>query len=589
MNTAGPGQKMNPKVRTAAISTGMNTLLTVAKFASWYFTGSLAILAEAWHSFSDIATSLLVWIALRYGASPETDRPAKAADDAFGKDAAPVRRWTAEEVSSILIGGVLLWVSVSLFEKVITPRETVISNPLIVGALFCVFALGSYGVYRYETAIGLESGSIGLVSDGLHAKSDTISSALAGGSLILYHFGLDLDRPAAALIALLILSLSIEISVRAILERRRRLASEAVTFEEALEFKSIHLLLAAFDPATYGRVGSRLESFLGLRVTEHPIASFMAKNAKAAFAAAALAAYLSTGLVVCGPADSVVVERFGRLRSVPPLGPGLHIKLPWPFETAMAIDTGGVRTIDIGNIVTEGSEALLWTREHGAEQPFLSGDNNFFYPYISIHYRVVDPVKFMNLHGSPEETIRQTASRIATRIFAEAAFFRLLAEDRRSLAGVLMNELQANLEAINLGVSMVDLTLRDIHPPVNIADSFEAVVASIQEKQTMILNGFSYFNSELPRARANSFKKIQNSLGFKAKSSNEARGNSAKFLILDETFRQTRRATAMRLYLDAIGEALRGNKIVVVDPRAGRHTMYVNSSKIPKFGSDWGD
>jgi len=37
-----------------------------------------------------------------------------------------------------------------------------------------------------------------------------------------------------------------------------------------------------------------------------------------------------------------------------------------------------------------GSLALLWTRSHGTEEPFISGDNNYFYPYIVLHYRVRD-------------------------------------------------------------------------------------------------------------------------------------------------------------------------------------------------------
>ena len=53
------------KVKTAAAATAMNTILTAIKFLLYLFSGSMAILAEAWHSFSDIATSLLVFIAIR--------------------------------------------------------------------------------------------------------------------------------------------------------------------------------------------------------------------------------------------------------------------------------------------------------------------------------------------------------------------------------------------------------------------------------------------------------------------------------------------------------------------------------------------
>ena len=48
---------MHIRTRTALVTLILNTVLTVLKFAAFAFTGSLAILAEAWHSFGDIATS----------------------------------------------------------------------------------------------------------------------------------------------------------------------------------------------------------------------------------------------------------------------------------------------------------------------------------------------------------------------------------------------------------------------------------------------------------------------------------------------------------------------------------------------------
>ena len=57
---------MTTREKTAGISTGLNLGLTTAKFILYYFTGSMAILAEAWHSFSDIGTSLLVYLAVRF-------------------------------------------------------------------------------------------------------------------------------------------------------------------------------------------------------------------------------------------------------------------------------------------------------------------------------------------------------------------------------------------------------------------------------------------------------------------------------------------------------------------------------------------
>jgi len=56
---------MTIKERTAGISILANIVLTILKFIAFSFTGSVAVLAEAWHSFSDITTSILVFISVR--------------------------------------------------------------------------------------------------------------------------------------------------------------------------------------------------------------------------------------------------------------------------------------------------------------------------------------------------------------------------------------------------------------------------------------------------------------------------------------------------------------------------------------------
>ena len=77
---------MNTREKTAAISTALNVILTLFKFVMFAFTGSLAILADAWHSFSDIATSFMVFLAvLDKNKKDENDKG--AAEGGEAKDA----------------------------------------------------------------------------------------------------------------------------------------------------------------------------------------------------------------------------------------------------------------------------------------------------------------------------------------------------------------------------------------------------------------------------------------------------------------------------------------------------------------------
>ena len=48
------------KTEAAFISLLLKIIFTIIKFIAFSITGSIAILAEAWHSFTDILTSILV-------------------------------------------------------------------------------------------------------------------------------------------------------------------------------------------------------------------------------------------------------------------------------------------------------------------------------------------------------------------------------------------------------------------------------------------------------------------------------------------------------------------------------------------------
>ena len=71
---------MSNKVKAAYISLAVVTVMTASKFLLYYLSGSLAVLSEAWHGFSDIATTLLVLVSIaRVRRTPEG--PSEKDDD----------------------------------------------------------------------------------------------------------------------------------------------------------------------------------------------------------------------------------------------------------------------------------------------------------------------------------------------------------------------------------------------------------------------------------------------------------------------------------------------------------------------------
>jgi len=136
-------------------------------------TGSVALLADTIHNFSDALTAIPLWIAFVLGRR------------------APSRRYTygygrAEDLAGVFI------VAMIALSAVLAGWESVrrIAEPQPVEYAWVVVAAGLIGfagnelVALYRIRVGREIGSAALVADGLHARTDGFTSlAVVGGAL----------------------------------------------------------------------------------------------------------------------------------------------------------------------------------------------------------------------------------------------------------------------------------------------------------------------------------------------------------------------------------------------------------------------
>ncbi len=176
-------------IRTVAISMAVLLVTAVAQLVVAVMSGSVALLADTIHNFSDALTAIPLWIAFVIGRR------------------APTRRYTygfgrAEDLAGLfVIAMILLSAIVAGYEAV---RRLV--DPMSPSHLGWVAAAGAIGfvgnelVARYRIRIGRQIGSVALVADGKHARTDGFTSlaviAGAGGVAL----GFPLADPIVGLI-----------------------------------------------------------------------------------------------------------------------------------------------------------------------------------------------------------------------------------------------------------------------------------------------------------------------------------------------------------------------------------------------------
>ena len=306
-----------------------------------------------------------------------------------------------------------------------------------------------------------------------------------------------------------------------------------------------------------------------------------------------LVLYALSGVVILGPEEEGILERFGRPHVERQggwrLGPGLHWKWPWPFETVRRFPARSVQRLHVGFRYDESRpwpKQLLWTRPHFEEEDsFLLAARestaraegrpdavpvNLLAMNLLIEYRIRDLSAFAYRFADPPAALRALAYRALTRELAHRDLFALLGPERESFMEQLRATLQTDADRTGLGVGIEFVGLHNLHPPVPVADAFEAVVGALEQREAAILNARAYRHRRAPIAEGEARRVVAEAEAYRFRREQIARAEAEQFRVrLDAAARAP--AVFRNWYsLQALAEALPQARLYVVtaDPTA---------------------
>ncbi|MGQ9473588.1 MAG: cation diffusion facilitator family transporter [Candidatus Caldatribacteriaceae bacterium] len=178
-----------------------NVLLFLVKFLLGLSLHSVALMAEAFHSLSDVLTSLVVFLGFRWG-----DKPADR-EHPFGHG-------RIEQITTLVIALILFLVVYDLgsnsVQRILRPIP-VESNSWVV--IFMVASgLFKEWMARFSVFLGKKIDSQALIADAWHHRSDAIASMLVGFGLFMVRFGVySLDGILGLLVVVFIAWVGIEL------------------------------------------------------------------------------------------------------------------------------------------------------------------------------------------------------------------------------------------------------------------------------------------------------------------------------------------------------------------------------------------
>ena len=512
------------KSGAALISVGINVFLALFKVLLAILSGSLAILADAYHSGSDIFVSLLVYLGVKI--------PKKG-----------TVRVRIENIVSVTISLFILYAAYTVFVTAIKGQQIEIKFlPIAIIGTFLSITV-SYFLARYKIYVGEATNSPSLIADGQHSRADMYSSIVVLVALIGYLIGVQIDRFAAMIVAIFIAFTGIEILYGGI---KALVSGKAVKFILP-EYGRIPALckLRSFGE----RIVSKKWLILRIGIT------------------CILLGYLLTGLYIVKPGEQAIIRRFGKITAYKTAS-GIYYHLPYPFEKIKKISTASIRRVEVGfrtrkQIVKE-PEAYVWEIRHiigryekrYEESLMLTGDHNVVDMSTVVQYRIKDMVKYLFKTDSPTTLLRAATESVIRRIVAEEKVDILLSKDRAPLEVKIKSALQDLLDKYDMGIEVVNVGIQELHPPIEVVPAFRAVAAACEDKERYINEAESYYNKVISRARADAERIIREAEAYKIASINRAHGEAKRFRNLLTRYKEAPSVTTTRYYLETMERTL---------------------------------
>jgi len=146
----------------------------------------------------------------------------------------------------------------------------------------------------------------------------------------------------------------------------------------------------------------------------------------------------------------------------------------------------------------------------------------------------------------------------------------VLTTERAQLASEIQRDLQSTLNQYDIGVRIVTVKFQDVTPPDPVKAAYNEVNESEQQRESLIFQAREQFNREVPRARGEAKKVLQEAEGYAVERVNKARGETNRFLALLTEYRKAPSVTRSRIYLETLEEVLpRLEEIYVMDDNTG--------------------
>ncbi len=392
-------------------------------------------------------------------------------------------------------------------------------------------------------------------------------------------------------------------------------------------------LLALFtEPGSLARnVADSLDYQFGFRVSDAWFYHFLERTIVPLFMVMVAAFWLMTCIVVVEPSETALRERFGKLVTKTPFGPGVYFKLPYPFETIYRFSSDRVQQLTIeGHAKKENapeqpgddghghghggekqaeereeSALIVWDIEknHGDEADFLVGAHSrvasvnvtlenaqdkygvgLLSAHIPLFFRVKDLYLYSYQNSNTQQILKNVAQRELLNYFIQHDWNELLGAGRGDATKTMRERIQKSADDLDLGVEVVFVALTGLHPPVGVGKSFDNVTSSMVRKGTEVQRAKTEQHRSIWFAQAAATVVRNQASIYRNTQTTQAEADASRFASQLLCYRASPRIFMLNSYYEILEQNGRNVRKYIVTGKSGDEVLWLNLEQKARSG-----
>lgn len=261
--------------------------------------------------------------------------------------------------------------------------------------------------------------------------------------------------------------------------------------------------------------------------------------------------------------ESAVITTFGVPKVIEESG--MHMKVPFIQKLSRVPKTINGFTIgydsDTGEYIDR--ESFMITRDYN----FVNVD---FY----VEYRVTDPTKYLFASQAPVSILKNLTQSYIRDTIGLYDVDSVITTGKNEIQASIKEKIVNRLEAEDIGVQLVNITIQDAEPPTTeVIDAFKNVENAKQGKETSINKANQKRNEDIPAARALADETVKTANAQAEERVNEARGQVARLNELYAEYQKYPLITKQRMFYETMEEILPDMKVIIEKSDGSTQTM----------------